>query len=591
MSWIFSISKTQKPDHEVSSYYHETPLHSISTPRFYLAVGGNPDTVFWENNKERLTGWAVVGIGILNKESHASILKHNDWAQLISQKSFDATSLDGHFVAIRWNNNQLECFTDQLGLRTVYFTTYPQGVCISTRLDWLARTTGREEIDFESLGDRWLMFNQVSYDSCLVGIGRIGPQGRATFKDGVVTESTNTPWLPSFEPQTASAALDTLKTFVECALNYPLTPSLGLSGGLDSRLLLSLLTSSSTGRYVTHTFGDPRDPDVRVAKQITSTLRIPHQLFNEPIPAAEKSISAICSYVAQTLLIEPATSFLKLRYYPILREEGRMMIDGGFGEIARRQYLNRLVRLGGSALRTRDTSRVFSLMRSGRADIFSREATILLKNGARRSLDKALSEMPAIEKIGVENFADLFALRTRIPNYGAPEQARLDGDVLNFMPLVQPSFLRAVFGIPTKLRSNARLYFGFIRKLNPSLAQFPLANSDNTYPFGLSSNLSWLVTKIKSRLGGGGTDPNPHSLLSNLKEYVLDVAHSSVVVTNSMYDSRKVTEAVTKYYQGELNQRNTVDWWLTFELWKRSLSSNANESPDQSFLTETQSTR
>jgi len=584
MSWLFAVSKTDDSMHKMTSCYHETPLCTISMPRFYLAVGGNPDTSFWESNTETSTGWAVVGIGILRVDSHAFIMTRSDWAHLLTRESFDATSIDGHFVVLRWKADQIECFTDQLGLRTVYFGKYHGGICISTRLDWLASTTRRAEIDFASLGSRWLMFNQVSYESCLVGIERLGPGGRVTFKQGSVIDSTSTSWLPSFESGTTATALDILKAFVMCALHHQYTPSLGLSGGLDSRLLLALLTSSSKNGFVTHTFGDHEDPDVQIAEHITTALGLPHHCFNDPLPDVQTCISAIRSFVAQTFLIEPSTSFLKLRYYPKLRADGKLMIDGGFGEIARRQYLNRVVKLGRFALQTHDSSRLFQLMRSPRADIFSVEVTPLLEDGARRSLEKVLDEMPAVKKIGVENFADLLAVRTRVPNYGAPEQARLDSEILNFMPLVQPSFLRAVFGIPAKLRSNAGLYYGIIRMLNPALGRFPLAKSGFTYRFGLSSNLSWLTTKVKSKVANGYSDPNPHLLLAHLREYVLDVAHSKAVTTNSMYDSRKVTDAVIKYYQGELHLRSMVDWWLTFEVWKRSLSFEDNQDCERSLV-------
>jgi hypothetical protein len=366
-----------------------------------------------------------------------------------------------------------------------------------------------------------------------------------------------------------------------CALDHQYTPSLGLSGGLDSRLLLALLTSSSKQGYVTHTFGDPEDPDVQVAGRITTALGLFHHYFNDPLPDVERCVSGIRSFVAETILIEPGTSYLKLRYYPKLREDGRLMIDGGFGEIARRQYLNRVVRFGRAALRTRDSSRMFQLMRSYRADIFSQEVTILLEAGARLSLDKVLNEMPAAEKIGIENFADLLAVRTRVPNYGASEQARLDSEILNFMPLVQPSFLRAVFGIPAKLRSNAGLYYDIIRTLNPTLGQFPLTKSGITYRFGLSTNLSWLTTKVKSNVTKVYSDPKPDQLLARLREYVVDVAHSKDVATNSMYDYRKVIDAVSRYYRGEHHLRSRVDWWLTFELWKRSLSFEDDQASNE----------
>lgn len=578
MSWLVAVNKAVDRMGTVTSCYHGTPLCTISLPGFYLAMGGSPDTSFYESNTETSSGWAVVGTGISIVNSHASLLTRDDWARLLTRTSFDATSVDGHFVALRWSNGGIECFTDQLGLRTIYFAEHDGGICISTRLDWLARTTEKTEIDFSALGSRWLLLNQVSYESCVVGIERLGPGGHATFKAGSVVESTNTPWLPSFEPGTTGKALEVLKALMVCVLDHHYTPSLGLSGGLDSRFLLALLTSIRKPGFVTHTFGDHNDPDIWIAESISAALGLPHQRFDDPLPDVDTCISSICSFVAQSTLTEPSTSFNKLRYYPKLREQGRLMIDGGFGEFARRRYLTRVVWFGRSALRSHDSSRLLQLMRSARADIFSPEVTRTLEKGARQSLDKALEEMPPVEKIGVENFVDLFTVRMRIPNYGGAEQARVDAEILNFMPLVQPSYLRTVFQIPLSLRSNARFTCNTIRSLSPTLTRFPLAKSGFTYPFGLPNNVAWLVTKVKSKLAKGYSDLGPHQVLGQLREYVLDIARSKEVTTNPMYDSGKVVNAVTKYYEGELHLRNTVDWWLTFELWSRSLSSQNNQS-------------
>lgn len=570
MSWLFAVSGTRTSD----SYCHPTPHWTFSTGTIYLAIGGYSGTGLWEIETETSPGWAVVGIGILKMNHKCCILTRDDWRRVLSVEFPDLSCLDGHFVALRWKSDKLECFTDQLGLRTLYFSKYDKGICISTRLDWVAQTSKCSEIDFAALGSRWILFNQVSYESCVVGIDRLGPAGHATFRDGVVIHSTMyTPWLPTFTPNSTALPIECLQGFVQCALNHRYKPSLGLSGGLDSRLILALLASSPGAEFTTHTIGDLQDPDVQIAKSITSALAIPHRHFDEPLPETSQCIKGIRSYVAQTILVEPSTSWLKLRYYPRLREEGRLMIDGGFGEIARRQYLNRVVRLGRRALLLRDVSRLLQLMRTPRADIFSIEIVGLLQNGAQQSLEKALDEMPNVETIGVENFADLLAVRTRVPNYGAPEQSRIDGEILNIMPLVQPSFLRAIFGLPVKVRSNAGLYYDLIRKECPALSRFPLAKSGFRYRFGLSSNVAWLIVKLKSKFAKGYFDTKPDMLLAHLREYVLDISHSNEVMTNAMYNHRRLLDAITRYYGGELHLRNTVDWWLTFELWRRSFSS------------------
>lgn len=573
MSWFFSISNLSNNSTNIYANQHDSSIFSISFPGFYLALGGNPDTIFWEFDSDTSSGWAVVGIGIKSYNSKVYIMTKTDWSELLSKKIFDTKFLDGHFAIIRWKCNCIECFTDQLGLRSVYIGKFNEGVCISTRLDWVAQTTGSNQIDFFSFGSRWLMFNQTSYNSCVIGIERLGPGGHAIIDSGSIVKLQNNPWLPSFEPCLYKNAFEILKSFLFCALNYKYTLSLGLSGGIDSRLLLSFITSIPSEGFSTHTFGPLDDPDVRVARNITSTLKLTHFQFNEPLPDIESCLSSIRSFVAQNILVEPCTSWCKFRYYSKLWEQKILIIDGGFGEISRRQYFNRIVKLGGkSVLLKKDVKRLFKLMRSKRADIFSPEVSLLLENGAKNSMLETLDSMPSVENIGIENFADLLAVRTRVSNYGGPEQARLDREILNFMPLVQPSFLNAVFGIPVSMRSNAKLYYNTIRTLHPVLCKFPLVKSGITYPFGSSSTMAWLITKIKSKIFHSYSDPSPNSLLYHIREFVEDIVNSKDVVSNPIYDSRKILKSISDYYQGNQHKRNIVEWWLTFELWKQSLS-------------------
>lgn len=569
MSWIFSIcgARPSLPD------CHGTPDLTISTDNLYLAVGGNPDTYICESSPDGARGWVVVGIGIDTSEHGSTILGRDGWRTLLADRSFDPAPLDGHFAVLRWDPGGVECFTDQLGLRILYVASYGPGVCISTRLDWIAQTTGLSQIDASALGSRWLLFNQLSYGSCVGGISRLGPSGHAVLRHGTTTRLTlYKPWHPRHGPETHRHAMKILDGLIEAALRYSRPPSLGLSGGMDSRLLLALLAQHARAPFSTHTFGVANDPDVQIAGRMGAELGTHHRVFDEPLPDVSSCIGAISSYAAQAVLTEPASSHLKLRYYGKLREAGLLLIDGGFGEIARRQYLNRIVRLGRRALRSRDAPQLLKLLRVDRANFFSKEFSQLLEEGARRGLEQTLDEMPDLDGTGVENYVDLLAIRTRVPNYGGPEQSRIDAEVMNFMPLVQPSFLRAALSLPATARANAGVYYNVIRHQCPALTRFPMVKSGTTFPFGLSSTTSWLVVRIKSNVGTPYVDQAPEQLFTLLREYIVDLSHSHEVTSNPQYDHRKLSRAVTGYYSGDRRWRRSVDWWLTFELWKRSLS-------------------
>ena len=534
-------------------------------------MGGNPDTAFWHNDGSR--GWIVAGVGFIRKNSDFSLLTKADWHHLLEQEKFDPALLDGHFVVLRWNAGRLECFTDQLGIRTLYFGKCAHGICISTRLDWVAQSLKSPGIDYPSLGAKWLLLNQFSFESGISGIERLGPCGHAAFNAGEVVRSVpGKRWIPSFEPTTPDIAIRTLQEFVRCALTQRDQPSLGLSGGLDSRFLLALFANLSKDGFSTHTFGDCCDPDLQVAHRISMALGIPHRQFNDPLPDVQTCISGLKSFAAQAALSEPASSYLKLRYYSSLRANGKIMVDGGFGEIARRKFFNRLLRFRKRALLRRDSARLASYVSAHRADIFSPEINTALQRGAVHDVEKTLDKLPDTGKIGFENLADLLAISARLPNYVCHEQARIDGEVLNFMPFLQPSYLREVFGLPLEVRSRGGLHHRFIREFNSDLTHFPLSKGGVTYPYGSSTARAMFTSILKSGLGKKYTDPKPDLLLTHLREFVLDTVHSKDVVENPAYDYQKVSDAVAQYYSGDSSRRLAVDWWLTFELWRQSLS-------------------
>ncbi len=577
MSWIYAIVGSAQGTLAPLGFeqIHANPLLVVRRPWLYLAAGGIPDTCLYrtaETGDE--SGWAVVGLGIEVSDIGVRLMDVNNWAQVLSKDTPWNASLDGHFAAIRWKNRHVECFTDELGQRTLYFGKCKDGVCISTRVDWVARTTGHSEVDFSSLGSKWLTFNQLDYGSCVLGIGRLGPRGHAVFKNGSILKDEISPWLPDFSNGGIDDAITILSSLLRGAMDHHgRQVSLGLSGGIDSRLLLSQLMAVEGHRFGVHTFGNPNDPDVVVSSSIADKLGLDREYLDEPLPDASRSVAMLKAYAAQACFVEPASSFVKLRYYPTLRERGRLLIDGGFGEIARRQYLNRIVRFGRRALRSRNASKLFSLLRVDRGDMFAQDFMASLTCGAHHSLEQALSLLPSAKEIGVENCADLLAVRTRIPNYGAPEQARLDGDVVNFMPLVQPSFLRAVFAAKVRLRSNGEFYRDIIRSSSRMLATIPLVKSGSTYPFGLSTPSALLVTRIKSRFGKRFVDSAADQLLSHIQEFVLDTAHSQAVVGWPAYNGSKIRDATEAYYyHGDIRLRNSIDWWLAFELWRSSLS-------------------
>ena len=577
MSWLIGwLSESLPPDAElVLASIHPKSKFTIVTQNLCLAAGGPTETLRSSALNDQTagtgSGWLVCGLGIQTSDDHCRFLEDSDWHSEMSQPGVpDFNKHDGHFIACRWHGRLLEVYADQLGLRTMYSARNDKGVYFSSRLDWVAQLSGESSIDFGNLGPRWLSFNQLSQESEVLNVRRLGPGGNGrVFPDSI--EFRGTPWSPEFSPGFEESAFRShLAALAFPALRDGRRVSLGLSGGLDSRALLAVSLHERSSVNV-HTFGNPRDPDVHIARKIAAGEDLSQTLFLDPIPAMDECIALMTGYASQAHLTEPATSIIRLRFYDRLNARNKVMMDGGFGELFRRQYLNRLLFKGKSALESQNAEGIAPFLRAHRAGIFTREINIQMERGIVRQLREVLDAMPPISSIGPGNFLDLFSLRTRVPNWGSPEQARLDGLVVNYMPFVQPSLLRKGFSIPARNRKNGLLFRNLIRDLRPSLSHYPLAKSGTTYPFSLGTVQSWLWTKFKKRIGLRFQDTLQHEVLMRVKPFVQDLVESSSVRTYGAYDYGELAQIVGQFYRGAPHLAGEVDWWIAFELWRRSV--------------------
>lgn len=572
MSWLLGLSGESIPGtlRAKAGDIHGPPLHLIDSPTLFLSAGGLKETCI-AGNSGNLSGqnhnWIVVGLGIKLQGDSCRLLDSTDWAKLLSEESPEPRALDGHFVALRWNNHTLECWTDKLGLRSLYIVDGGSWTAFSTRLDWLARLTGNNEIDFGVFGSRWLTFNQISTEAPIRGIRRVGPGGYVKISRGRIS-ITNQLWQPESSSCSQGQFEKTLKAFINPIFSDGVDLSLGLSGGLDSRLLFSLLLSKNE-KFFVHTFGHPDDPDVITATALARHNGIQHSQFQHSHSAFPELLPGLNEYIGQTTATEPASSYLRLQHYAKLNAQHKVMIDGGFGEITRRQYFNRLRLRGHTALRSRNTAAMLPHLCIHRADVFTDDVNQQMKLGTMEQLSELWDCMPA--NLTDEDALDVFAIRTRFPNFGGYEQPRLDGEVVNYMPFAQSTLLNCMFGLPLSLRQNASFHRLLIKRDHASLTKYPLVKGGTTYPFGLSSTQAIAWTMIKSRLGMAIVDPSRNEFLESLSQFILDTAHSESVKSYPAYDYGKILKLVNGYYAGQKNLAADVDWWLAFELWRQSV--------------------
>lgn len=572
MSWIFGQFRQSNntPQDKLKSV-HQQAQFKFENRNYYIAAGGNAKTCLTGTTTDKVFTWLVCGTGIIDKNGFPQLMTANDWTSILSAKTPGINNLDGHFVIIKWNDEQLQIFTDILGLRDIYIHHSADDLYFTTKPTWLAGIVNLE-LDYLCFGERWLLPNQVTKKSIFKNFTRIVAGSSVNFNKNNI-EIKNSEWSYEKNVQTPEEKFnDRLKKLILVGNRSGVKTSLSLSGGLDSRTILSVLLShENIGLFNTHTFGDPESPEGRIANHICSDYKIEHEQLNDPLPDTENSLQLIKEYVAQTLMTGFASSVLHLRHYKNLGIKTDFIIDGGFGEIWRRELFNKVLVKAQQHLTNKNTGEFLLHFMTRRAQLFTPELIKQMQIGNQRSLEKLFESMPEVSEIGAENWLDLFSINYTLPTFNCLEQSRMDEFVQGIMPLAQPSLLKLLFSIHLKRRKNGRLIRTILRTNFSDLTKYPLIKNNIIYPFFMTSLSSRVYTRLKSKLGITYENKQRVLFLKNLKEFSLDKLNSRGVREFEYYDYKTIKHNVTAFYNGKDEMINEVDWWLAFELLREQI--------------------
>jgi len=568
MSWILGFVGTSlsRERRERLDAFVTDPLVEIVGKTYFVAAGGLRETCLAGGLPESRGHWCVVGTGVLVEREQARILSSSDWLGRLLPPRPLLDTLGGGFVALRVTAGRVEAFTDVFGLRSLYWLRTSNGSYFSSRPDWLAALGGGLAIDYPTFGSHWMTYNQLSPQSLVSGIGRLCPGGRLTLTDGDVEEQSHPYGLP--EEQNPGDIRNLLR--MQLKPDDSRTVSLGLSGGIDSRTLLALGLRDE--RFSVHVFGPKTKADVHVALTLAEEENIQFSHFSFPPPGHDALLETVRGHAIQTHAVSPASSAISLRYYPELRSQQKLVVDGAFGEILRRQFMNRLVRRGADAVRGRDVGRALEHIRFERAPVFSDEARREMEFGTRRDLAARLDGLPDISRHGVENVVDLLNVHTRLPNFFGYEQARLDGLVQSYMPFAHPMAVDAALQIPANRRKAGRVARRIIARQAPRLRRYPLVKGGVLYPYGMPAFIGMVWVKVQKRFGSTSDSAERTYVLQTLKEFVLDRIHSSHVRNYPAYDWTILDTIAGAYYTNGSHGAQ-LDWWLAFDFWREAIES------------------
>lgn len=520
----------------------------------------------------------MAGVGICSLESsRIEFIKSTSLVGQLQKKNF--SSVGGHFAGLYLEGNECTFFVDELGIRELILHQHESHLFFATSEDQLNITLEKPlDIDWRTFSSRWLLSNQISLDSILINSIRLTKGVTASFSlDTYTTIFSDAHNISDECTKLSKDSSDEVESVLQSFIDLPFLDDknvhMSLSGGMDSRVLLSYLLASGKP-FETHTFGDENHPDTRIASVMAKDLHFSHTVIDTPITSDDSLlITQLSKYSLNKKVTTNATSFQAFRYYDELTGmKDAFIIDGGFGEIGRRRIFERMRVLNKKALLSRDPSLIYPLLKRNRADIFNSEFSKFLEVNAKEQLSQYIEKAPDINSIGIDRWLDLFALNTMIPNYIGVEQSRLDTLIDGYMPFGQKLFIEHMLECPISLRRNARLYRKIINNKYPALRKYPFVRFGITYPYGFGAIVSYLCSKIKSTLGKTFVSADQITLLKRLEPFVRDTVSSKFARELSIYDHKKINTLVDGFYSGLYQKANELDWWLSFELWRQNLS-------------------
>ncbi len=514
-----------------------------------------------------------VGTGISKFHNRITLLQENNWSYILKNRKEEIHNINGHFIVIEFSNDKLIVFSDSFGMRELYYFLEDNVLIFSTRTDLLKKLKRNISLNLNEFGSNWLLNFQLNFTSGINNIERLGPGGKLVFDNSIVKKS-NFLWKPKIESEFDDKFFfGRLKNYSTFPIQNNLKLSLALSGGLDSRLLFSILNSQKNQWFI-HSFGEENHPDVKMAKRIAKHFGFEIQNFNPDLNSSVGIIKMLESFFRQTLPIIPAHEVLIANLNSEIYAQDKIIIDGAFGEIFRRQFFYTLSLKGKNALINFNQNEILKYLKGFKADIFNHETIKIMEKGCLHDISLIPQYMPKIEEDKIQNWIDQFSIIFKLPNIFGLLQTFSDNISIAYMPFVQRDILNMNFNIPISKRKNGKLFRNKIKQSSTELSKFSLIKNNVKYPFSFGSMQQRIFLKLNNKFGKTYRFNDDQRILYLLKDYIYDEIDSINFKNFDFYDHNKILTLVNNFYSGQTNLSNQLNWFLSFNTWRKFNLSN-----------------
>lgn len=566
MSWVFGyIGNLDASTKKLIQKFINSPEIICDRDELFIAGGGDTSTYHFLPELNSL----ALGFGILDEHTNYKWMNKQDWEHVILNNSLK--TVEGHYLLIKWSKSDVCFISDPVGLRTVYFYKTKNVTFFSTKIKLITELIEYVEINFTEFGAKWLLYNKFSFSHFIEGLEKLPPGSVAVISlKGI--EYTPTGYIAEKMENNTDDLIHQIIKLLRIKLNNGYKISFGLSGGLDSRFLLSILLKENI-EFELHTFGYDDDPDVIIAKKVAQELGLKINHIKSKYLFDEEFISEVMDYASGIELVEPVSTYIKLETLNNQYFKDKIILDGALAEIARRQLLNKLVYFGKNELKNKNAEGILKYFTASRPVFFKKPFYDKMYKGAIQDLNRIFLELPDFKDSSVENFADLLVFKYKVPNGIGLEQARLDQFVLSLMPFGQMKTFDICQSIPVSAKTNSKILYNYIDEYAPVLAKIPLVKAGLTYPYKSSTIKAQLLRRYKSFFGIE-KNLDKVNFYNSIKHIVLETLSEDKIKKYEPYDMDKVSEIVNGFYGGNPQYADSLDWLFSFEIFRNKLIIN-----------------
>jgi asparagine synthase (glutamine-hydrolysing) len=449
--------------------------------------------------------------------------------ELMHDDPIALTQLLPPFGAVAGEPEGVRTVADSMGFQPIFHTApSPSGPAVLSTSALIAGRAARAALDETALGVQSLLGWQLGQRTLFEGVSKLSPGGMATLDDAGISivDARDEPLEPLELDVAVKDAAALLRTSLCSLLDEHPDAVLQLTGGMDSRLLLSAIPPARRRGLHAMTLHVPGSGDADCAREIAARFGVLHdvrEIAQSPDVSPEEAWE-LC--IADAVRLDGMSDPVALAAQRIAERafDQGIRISGLGGEVARGFYYVGPVRP--RRFTRRDAARLASWrmvvnesVEPGLLDVAFRrwawEATIDSLHGALR-------------RGGDEWFAatdDLY-LRHRMQRWAGATDAAVADQRTVINPMLDPDFIRIARRLAPAAKANARFLARLQMELDPKLGSMRLEGRPAPRAFAersirgvtarLASRGDRLTRKASQRLRRANRPPAGGAVLSEL---------------------------------------------------------------------------